>query len=151
MNTIENLILDLNNKLNENPLVTDEVISEISNISDIIMSHNRKILDCNNIIDIVFNYLNIEKEHNFKSRKRELVEARQISWYFMKKYTNRTLSKIGDAFEKDHSLVLHGMRNINNRYDTERRLRETMNKIEALIIEDKEALKAVNLYKSIYK
>ena len=55
-----------------------------------------------------------------KSRKRELVTARQIAMYFAKKYTNHSLKSIGYYFGgRDHSTVIHALQTVNNMLDTE--------------------------------
>ena len=55
-----------------------------------------------------------------KSRKRELVTARQIAMFFAKKYTNHSLKSIGYYFGgRDHSTVIHALQTVNNMLDTE--------------------------------
>ena len=45
-----------------------------------------------------------------KSRKREVVWARNIYFYFAKKHTKASLDKIGKTVDKDHATVLHGIK-----------------------------------------
>jgi chromosomal replication initiator protein len=55
-----------------------------------------------------------------KSRKRELVTARQVAMYFSKKYTNHSLKSIGYYFGgRDHSTVIHALQAVNDMLDTE--------------------------------
>jgi chromosomal replication initiator protein len=55
-----------------------------------------------------------------KSRKKELVNARQIAMYFAKKYTNHSLKSIGYYFGgRDHSTVIHALQSVSNMLDTE--------------------------------
>ena len=50
-----------------------------------------------------------------KSRKREVVQARQIAMYFSKELTRNSLASIGAQFEgKDHATVLHAHKTIKN-------------------------------------
>lgn len=59
-----------------------------------------------------------------KTRKREVVEARQLSMTFAKVFTNCSLRTIGDEFGgKDHATVLHAEKTINNLYETDPILR----------------------------
>lgn len=59
-----------------------------------------------------------------KTRKREIVMARQLAMSFSKDYTNASLATIGDEIgEKDHATVLHACRTVNNLKDTDRRYR----------------------------
>jgi len=45
-----------------------------------------------------------------KSRKRAVALPRQISMYLARKYTDEGLAEIGQAFNRDHSTVLHSIR-----------------------------------------
>ena len=45
-----------------------------------------------------------------KSRKRTIALPRQISMYLARKYTDEGLAEIGQAFNRDHSTVLHSIR-----------------------------------------
>lgn len=68
---------------------------------------------------------------NTRTRKREIVQARQLSMYFAKKYTKLALSTIGSyCGNKDHATVLHACRVINNLYETDKRFKITMDEIE---------------------
>jgi hypothetical protein len=49
----------------------------------------------------------------FHTRKREIVEARQLVAYFLfKKFERRSLQKIGNIIGKDHSTVLHCLKTV---------------------------------------
>jgi chromosomal replication initiator protein len=64
-------------------------------------------------------------------RKREYVEARQISMYLTRKFTKLSLKEIGDHFGgKDHSTVIHSIKTAEDRYSVEVDLKE---KIDELI------------------
>ena len=43
-------------------------------------------------------------------RIKEVREARQISHYFMRKYTNLSLIQIGKETRNDHSSVIHSLK-----------------------------------------
>jgi len=59
-----------------------------------------------------------------KTRKREVVLARQIAMYFSKQYTTASLAVIGAQIgNKDHATVLHACKTIENLSDTERPFR----------------------------
>jgi hypothetical protein len=48
-----------------------------------------------------------------KTKKREIVECRQLAMYFAKKYTQLTLREVGDFFaDRDHSTVCHAQKTI---------------------------------------
>ncbi len=76
-----------------------------------------------------------------KSRKRELVFARQLIMYFMKKYTKMSLKSIGSEFagasngkKKDHTTVIHSIRTVNNLMDTDEVVLNEVKQIEIQII-----------------
>ena len=84
------------------------------------------------IQDTVCKYFNIDcKQIHSKSRKREIVHARQISMYLAKKYTDLSLSRIGDMIGKrDHATVLHACKNISGLLDIDKAFRASLGEIE---------------------
>ena len=59
-----------------------------------------------------------------KTRKREVVQARQIAMYFAKQMTKSSLANIGaHCGGKDHATVLHACKTVNNLMDTDKRFR----------------------------
>jgi len=74
---------------------------------------------------VVCDYFNIPVEMiNSKTRKREIVQARQLSMYFSKKHTKASLASIGlHCGNKDHATVLHACRTVNNLVETDKQFR----------------------------
>jgi chromosomal replication initiator protein len=61
---------------------------------------------------------------NSKTRKREIVQARQLAMFFAKKHTKSSLATIGlHCGNKDHATVLHACRTVNNLIETDRQFR----------------------------
>jgi chromosomal replication initiator protein len=59
-----------------------------------------------------------------KTRKREVVQARQLAMYFSKQFTKSSLSNIGmHCGGKDHATVLHACRTVNNLMDTDKKFK----------------------------
>ena len=59
-----------------------------------------------------------------KTRKREIVQARQLTMYFSKQLTKNSLATIGaQCGNKDHATVLHACRTVNNLSETDKRFR----------------------------
>ena len=59
-----------------------------------------------------------------KTRKREVVQARQIAMFFAKKMTKSSLANIGmHCGGKDHATVLHACRTVNNLSETDKQFR----------------------------
>jgi len=67
----------------------------------------------------------------FKTRKREIVQARQVSMYFAKMLTKLSLTNIGMMIGgKDHSTVLHAMRTVKNLIETDKGYKADIDNIE---------------------
>jgi len=69
-----------------------------------------------------------------KTRKREVVQARQIAMFFAKKMTKSSLANIGmHCGNRDHATVLHACKTVNNLIDTDKRFRGYVNDLEKKI------------------
>lgn len=71
---------------------------------------------------VVCDYFDMQVETlKSKTRKREVVQARQIAMFFSKKLTKSSLATIGmHCGGKDHATVLHACRTVNNLADTDK-------------------------------
>jgi chromosomal replication initiator protein len=69
----------------------------------------------------VSNYFDVSIELlKAKTRKREIVVARQVAMYLAKEYTNMSLKSIGFHFgNRDHSTVIHAISTVNDMMDTD--------------------------------
>ena len=66
-----------------------------------------------------------------RTRKREVVQARQIAMYFAKKMTKSSLANIGmHCGGKDHATVLHACRTVNNLNETDKTFRKYLEDLE---------------------
>lgn len=66
-----------------------------------------------------------------KTRKREIVQARQIAMYFSKNLTSSSLSTIGSVIGgKDHATVLHAYKTVNNLAETNKEFKSYISDIE---------------------
>jgi len=69
-----------------------------------------------------------------KTRKREVVQARQIAMFFAKKMTKSSLANIGmHCGGKDHATVLHACKTVNNLVDTDKRFKGYVDDLEKKI------------------
>jgi len=65
-----------------------------------------------------------------KTRKREVVQARQIAMFFCKELTQHSLKTIGLHFGgRDHSTVIHANQSVLNQIDTDHKYRQTIDEI----------------------
>jgi chromosomal replication initiator protein len=59
-----------------------------------------------------------------KTRKRHIVQARQLAMYFAKRLTKASLASIGSQIgSRDHATVLHACKTVNNLTETDRQFR----------------------------
>lgn len=81
---------------------------------------------------IVSEYFNVPTEElKAKTRKKEIVIARQLAMYFTKDYTNHSLKSIGNHFGgRDHSTVIHALQSVNDMLDTDARFRSSVNELQ---------------------
>jgi chromosomal replication initiator protein len=84
---------------------------------------------------IVCDYFSIQVDAlNSKTRKREIVQARQLSMYFSKKHTKASLATIGlHCGNKDHATVLHACRTVSNLIETDKQFRLYVEELEKRI------------------
>jgi len=77
--------------------------------------------------------LPLEAIHS-KTRKREIVQARQLAMYFSKKLTKASLATIGlHCGNKDHATVLHACRTVNNLIETDKQFRNYVEELDKKI------------------
>ena len=81
---------------------------------------------------IVCDYFNLPLDLiNSKTRKREIVQARQLAMYFSKKHTKSSLATIGlHCGNKDHATVLHACRTVNNLIETDKQFRTYVEELD---------------------
>src|SRR5699024_10489642 len=84
------------------------------------------------IQETVSNYFDLDVETlKSKTRKRHIVQARQISMYFAKKYTKASLASIGShTGKRDHSTVLHACRTVDNLTSTDKEFRKFVDDLQ---------------------
>jgi len=69
-----------------------------------------------------------------KTRKREIVQARQIAMYFAKDLTKASLKNIGTHFgNRDHSTVIHVCQTVNDLIDTDKKFRHDVEELNKRI------------------
>lgn len=87
------------------------------------------------IQETVCNFYDMElKLLQTKSRKREIVQARQISMFLSKKYTDYSFSRIGSIIgKKDHATVLHACKTIGEQMGVDKGLKANILEIEEIL------------------
>ena len=97
-----------------------------------LVKNSRRELSIEYISKVVCDYFNMPVETiQTKTRKREIVQARQIAMYFSKSLTKYSLASIGAQIgNKDHATVLHACKTVNNLKDTDKNFRQYVEDIE---------------------
>ncbi|MDH6312981.1 chromosomal replication initiator protein [Parabacteroides sp. PFB2-10] len=95
----------------------------------------KKQLSIQQIQEVVCDYFNLEISLiQTNSRKREIVQARQIAMYLAKKYTDCSFSHIGKIVgKKDHATVLHACKTIKDQIEINKSFRSSVEEIESLL------------------
>jgi len=97
-----------------------------------LVKNSKRELSIEYISKVVCDYFNMPVESlQAKTRKREIVQARQIAMYFSKSLTKYSLASIGAQIgSKDHATVLHACKTVNNLKDTDKNFRIFVDDIE---------------------
>ena len=85
----------------------------------------RKEISIDYIQKTVCEYFKVKMEDiQSKTRKRDVVQARQLAMYFAKQYTKASLASIGKQIGKrDHATVLHACKTVKNLQETDKAFR----------------------------
>ncbi|MCK4854435.1 MAG: chromosomal replication initiator protein DnaA, partial [Bacteroidales bacterium] len=99
---------------------------------DKLIKNTKREISIDYIQKVVCNYFNIPLDHiQSKTRKREIVQARQVAMFFSKSLTKASLATIGTQIGgKDHATVLHACKTVNNLIETDKRFRIQIDEIE---------------------
>lgn len=92
-----------------------------------------KVITCENILNLVIGTFGVDmKSINSKSRKREIVLARQAAMYLCKQYTTQSVSRIGTIVGgRDHATVLHAIKNVEDLLKTDDEFKRKFDTVEA--------------------
>jgi chromosomal replication initiator protein len=92
-------------------------------------------ISIDSIQKIVSDYFRLPVEKlKEKTRKREIVQARQISMFFAKQYTKSSLKTIGLHFGgRDHSTVIHALHTVDDLISTDKEFRRYVDDIRKKI------------------
>lgn len=96
-----------------------------------LIKDTRVTLSIEEIQRLACEYFSIEEDLvRAKTRKREVVQARQVAMYFCKQLTQHSLKTIGLHFGgRDHSTVIHANQSVENQIDTEPKYREMIEEL----------------------
>ena len=105
--------------------LAEKVVSRIVNVT-------RKVNTVEKIRDAVCEYFSLSVDAiSTKSRKREVVQARQIAMYLSKQMTKNSLSSIGFTIgQRDHATVLHACKIVTDLMEIDKNFRSSVKEIE---------------------
>ena len=89
------------------------------------VKNNKKEVSIEYIQKVVSDYFQMDIQTlQSKTRKRHIVQARQIAMYFAKKFTKASLASIGSQIgRRDHATVLHACKTVDNLSFTDKQFR----------------------------
>tara|TARA_Y100000385_G_C12784545_1_gene504938 strand:+ start:201 stop:683 length:483 start_codon:yes stop_codon:yes gene_type:complete len=85
------------------------------------------------IVSNVCNFFSIPvKDFNKKSRKRKYIETRCAAFWLMREYTTMSYMEIGKTFHKDHSTIIHAVRNAYEWQKTDENFKESLDRVHSI-------------------
>ncbi len=104
-------------------------------MTDKLVSTVQKEVSITEIQKSVCSYFGLSSEAmTSKTRKREIVQARQIAMYFCRSLTKASLASIGAQIGgKDHATVLHACKTVEDLVETDKLFRQHVTEIEKRI------------------
>lgn len=104
-------------------------------LTDKIVSVSAPEISIDRIQDAVCSYFGITRETMLsKTRKREIVQARQIAMYLGRNLTKTSLAAIGAQIGgKDHATVLHACNTVSDLIETDRNFKQYVSDIEKML------------------
>ena len=110
--------------------VTLELAQRI--VHKVVTNSPGKTITVDDIISTVCNHFGLEPTAiHTRSRKREVVQARQIAMYLSKNYTNFSTAKIGSLIgNKDHATVLYACKTIKELREVDKSFRTELDEIQ---------------------
>lgn len=96
------------------------------------VNNSNREITINYIINVVCEEMGtLQSDFFTTTRKRNVVQARQLSMYLAKKYTKLSLNVIGEQCSgKDHATVIHAIKAVKNLLDTDKQFKLVAEKIE---------------------
>ena len=111
-------------------------VSLAEKITEKIVGEQKNEITIDKVQKVVCDYFNITREDLLsKTRKRQIVQARQIAMFMSRSLINCSLSTIGaETGGKDHATVLHACTTVNDLMSTDKTFRQYVNDIEKILV-----------------
>lgn len=100
-----------------------------------VVRNEARSINIDDIINTVCKHFSLETVAiHTKSRKREVVQARQVAMYLAKAHTDFSTSKIGKFIgNKDHTTVLHACKTVKGQCEVDKAFRAEIENIQSLL------------------
>ena len=121
-------------------LAHKEITVELAEqITEKIVGEERTDVTIDKVQKVVCDYFNITRDVFLsKTRKRQIVQARQIAMYMSRSLINCSLSTIGaEIGGKDHATVLHACTTVNDLMSTDKTFRQYVTDLEKMLVPTK--------------
>ena len=118
-------------------LAHKEITVELAeNITEKIVGEQQTDITIDKVQKVVCDYFNITRDTLLsKTRKRQIVQARQIAMYMSRSLINCSLSTIGaEIGGKDHATVLHACTTVNDLMSTDKTFKQYVTDIEKILV-----------------
>ncbi len=104
-------------------------------LKDMISSSNSKVINENLILNVVAEHFNVSTQQILSSKRtQEFAEARQVVMYLCNELTNTTYQNIAKLLgKKDHTTVLHGIKKVKTRMETDEEFNNKINIITSIL------------------
>jgi chromosomal replication initiator protein len=111
-------------------LLAKELLSEVSEAKE-------EAQDLEVFVERVCKFFGIERSSLFSnSRKKELMLARQVLIYLLKKHTQRSLKELAEIFKKEHSTIIYHLKSIEKKLSEDRALKFKVELLAREILEE---------------
>ena len=118
-------------------LAHKEITVELAeSITEKIVGEQQTDITIDKVQKVVCDYFNITRDTLLsKTRKRQIVQARQIAMYMSRSLINCSLSTIGaEIGGKDHATVLHACTTVNDLMSTDKTFKQYVTDIEKMLV-----------------
>jgi hypothetical protein len=97
------------------------------------------------VLKIINQHAGRSVEKDLNTRKKEVVEPRQLAMYFLYSYTPLSMQAVGDIFNRNHATVLHAWRKVPDFIRFDKELRKLFVSIQTSIVKN---IPAIHKYSS---
>ncbi len=103
-----------------------------SRVMRMIVKIESRVITCESVLTLVVQNFGVDlKSINSKSRKKDIVQARQAAMHLCKRHTTQSICRIGTIVGgRDHATVLHALKSVDDMLHTDEQFRSKYDKVE---------------------